>query len=84
MGIYFAASLEGEMLVLSGMSNVEQMQDNVEYMEWFEPSSKSKWELLQIVNSILKKETVVPCTGLPLLRGWMFEKYRDTGNICYL
>lgn len=62
-GIRFAASLENVMMVLSGMSDVEQMQDNLGYMEQFKPLDKSEQELLQTVNSILKKETAVPCTG---------------------
>lgn len=45
------------------MSDVDQMQDNVGYMERFEPFGKSEQELLQTVNSILKKGTAVPCIG---------------------
>ena len=47
-GIQFAASLEWIMVVLSGMSNVDQLQNNVGYMEQFEPFGKSERELLQL------------------------------------
>ncbi len=62
-GIRFAASLKNVMVVLSGMSDMEQMRDNLECMEQFEPLKKDEQMLLKDVNTILKKETAVPCTG---------------------
>lgn len=62
-GIRFAASLENVMIVLSGMSNMEQMQDNLGYMEQFKLLTESELEILKSVNNILKREVAVPCTG---------------------
>lgn len=62
-GIRFAASLENVVMVLSGMSNMEQMLDNLSYMDQFKPFSESELKVLKDVNDILKREVAVPCTG---------------------
>jgi predicted aldo/keto reductase-like oxidoreductase len=41
-GIRFAASLENVYMVLSGMSDEEQMRDNLSYMDNFEPMNDSE------------------------------------------
>lgn len=62
-GIRFAASLENVMMVLSSMSDVEQMQDNLSYMEQFKPLCENELEILKSVDAILKRDTAVSCTG---------------------
>lgn len=61
--VRFAASLEGVMLVLSGMSSLDQMLDNLGYMEDFQPLGEEEkalvWKAAEIVNS----QTAIPCTG---------------------
>ena len=37
----FAAGFDGVLMVLSGMSNLEQMMDNISFMKNFEPLRKS-------------------------------------------
>ncbi len=61
--IRFAASLPGVMMVLSGMSNTEQMQDNISYMENFVPLNKEETELCFRAAQIINGQIAVPCTG---------------------
>ena len=61
--IRYAASLENVMVVLSGMSSVEQMEDNISYMEDFRPLSEEEMELTRQVADIINQKITVPCTG---------------------
>lgn len=60
--IRFAANLDGVITVLSGMSNLEQMQDNLSYMKNFNGLSKSQIQTLDAVQKELNKFPLVPCT----------------------
>jgi len=59
----YAASLEGVQSVLSGMSSLAQVQDNVKTFNPFEPMKDSEYALLEQVMEILGKEATIPCTG---------------------
>lgn len=61
--IRFAASLPNVMVVLSGMSNLEQITDNISYMEDFKPLSESEIAMCHEVADIINSQTAVPCTG---------------------
>lgn len=61
-GVRFAASLEGIVTVLSGMSSLEQMRDNVSYMEDFQPLSGEERAILAEVTKRLKAVERIPCT----------------------
>jgi predicted aldo/keto reductase-like oxidoreductase len=62
--IRFAASQENVMMVLSGMSNMEQMQDNLSYMKEFRPLTREEEELLtKRVAGVINDQIAVPCTG---------------------
>ena len=61
--IRFAASLEGVQTVLSGMSSLEQMKDNLAYMSDFKPLSKMEYDILDKVTDIIKKDVAIACTG---------------------
>ena len=61
--IRFAASLEGILTVLSGMSNIEQMHDNVSYMRDFRPLDAEELEAVRQVRELLGNSNDIPCTA---------------------
>lgn len=61
--IRFAASQENVMMVLSGMSTVEQMRDNLSYMEDFRPLTPEEIELTHRAAELINAQIAVPCTG---------------------
>lgn len=61
--IRYAASFEGIMIVLSGMSNMEQLRDNVSYMKDFKPLSEKEFEAVHKVDAIFKAQDLIPCTA---------------------
>ena len=60
--IKFAANLEGVITVLSGMSNVEQMEDNLSYMKDFDGLSEDEMKVIEKAQEELSKIDIVPCT----------------------
>ena len=60
--VRFAADLEGIITVLSGMSNVEQMKDNLSYMKTFAGLTDSQKETLKEAQEELKRIPLIPCT----------------------
>lgn len=61
--IRFAAGCEGVMMVLSGMSNMEQMQDNISFMKNFVPLNDEEMEAVQKVCDIFHNQELIPCTA---------------------
>jgi predicted aldo/keto reductase-like oxidoreductase len=61
--VRFAASLENVILVLSGMSNYEQMADNVGYMLDCKALSGDEREVINNVTEIINKSITVGCTS---------------------
>ena len=61
--IRFAASLENVMMVLSGMSSLEQMADNLSTMADFKPLTEDEKALVEKVAGIINGQIAVPCTG---------------------
>lgn len=61
--VRFAAGFEGVEMVLSGMSNLAQMEDNLSYMENFQPLTEQEHQLLEQVKPIYQGATRIPCTA---------------------
>ena len=61
--IRFAASLPNVMMVLSGMSSLEQMEDNLSYMEDFKPLTEDETALCHKVADLINSQIAIPCTG---------------------
>ncbi|MGI6069305.1 MAG: aldo/keto reductase [Blautia sp.] len=61
--IRFAASLDGVITVLSGMSNVKQMQDNLSYMSDFHPLTAQEAQVVTQAREVLSTFHTVPCTA---------------------
>lgn len=54
-GVRFAANLEGVIAVLSGMSSVEQMKDNLSYMKNFNGLSAAQEEVIKKAQEELSR-----------------------------
>lgn len=61
--IRFAAGFPGIMMVLSGMSNLEQMRENISFMQNFSPLNKTELEAVKQVQEIFKSKNLIPCTA---------------------
>lgn len=61
--IRFAASFDNNFMVLSGMSNLEQLNDNISYMRDFSPLKDSEFAAVSEVCAILGKQNIIPCTA---------------------
>ena len=61
--IRFAAGFEGIFMVLSGMSNTEQMNDNLSYMKDFKPLDEKEMAAVDKVCEIIRSKHLIPCTS---------------------
>ena len=61
--IRFAAGCEGVFMTLSGMSNLEQLRDNISYMKDFKPLSKLETEAVEKICKVFKSMNLIPCTA---------------------
>ena len=61
--IRYAASFDGITMVLSGMSNMAQMEDNLSYMADFQPLSQQEHEIIDKVRTLNQAQHKIPCTA---------------------
>ncbi|MBS5112984.1 MAG: aldo/keto reductase [Coprobacillus cateniformis] len=59
----FAASQEGVYKVLSGMSQLEQMKDNISFMKDFKPLNEKEYQAIDQVVEILNQLGGIGCTA---------------------
>lgn len=61
--IRFAAGFDGVLMVLSGMSDLEQMKDNLSYMKDFHPLDEREKAAIADVCGIFRSMHLIPCTA---------------------
>lgn len=61
--VRFAASLDNVMVVLSGMSDMAQVEDNTGYMADFQPLTDEEKQLCHKAADIINRQVTIPCTG---------------------
>lgn len=61
--IRFAAGFDGVFMVLSGMSNMEQMSDNISYMKDFKPLNDAEMKAVEEVTKVFKSMNLIACTA---------------------
>lgn len=61
--IRFAASFPGIRMVLSGMSNMEQLTDNLSFMRDFQPLNDTEMEAIGKVRDVFRSLNLIGCTA---------------------
>ncbi len=61
--VRFAANLEGVITVLSGMSTIEQVRDNISYMRDFKGLTKEQERVLERAREEFNNISLIPCTS---------------------
>lgn len=61
--IRYCASFDSVILVLSGMSTLEQVAENIRFMKEFKPIEPAESEAIEQVRKVMKSQDAVACTA---------------------
>ena len=61
--VRYVASLDNILAVLSGMSSLEQMEDNLSYMKDFKPLTDHEREVIEKVRKAIDEDKSIACTA---------------------
>ncbi|MCM1233883.1 MAG: aldo/keto reductase [Ruminococcus flavefaciens] len=61
--VRFAASCPQVFMVLSGMSSLGQVEDNLSYMKNFQPLNEKEYAAIDAVCKIFQAQHLIPCTA---------------------
>lgn len=63
LALRFAASFDNVFMVISGMSTIEQMRENIGFMKEFQLLSDREMAAAHQVAAIIKGKNIIPCTA---------------------
>lgn len=63
LAIRFAASFDNVKMVLSGMSNIDQMNQNISFMKDFVPINQDQKDSCQKIADAIHEQNLIPCTS---------------------
>ena len=61
--IRFAGGFPGMLMVLSGMSTLQQVEDNLAFMKDFQPLNETEMAAVEKVRAIFHSKDLIPCTA---------------------
>ena len=61
--IRFAASFEGACMVLSGMNTLQMVNENISFMENFQPLNHEEYNAISQVRGIFNQQNLIGCTA---------------------
>lgn len=59
----YVAGFDGIQMILSGMSSIEQMKDNLSFMNDAKPLNHTEREAVQKVRELFRSKNLIPCTA---------------------
>lgn len=69
LALRFVNQVEGVVTILSGMSTIEQVRQNIETFENMAPLTDAQMDALRTVAQMIRDENAIPCTGCNYCEG---------------
>lgn len=63
LAVRFAASPKNVFMVLSGMSNTDQVRENIAFMSDFKPLTERECDIAAQIAAIIRGQNLIPCTA---------------------